>query len=217
MLIDLTLDTDALMANMQKHTRYNVRYSARKGVEIREGNEADLPTAYRLLQCTSERAGFPIRSFDYYSQEWRALAKQDLVKLFLAYYEGEIIAFRMPAAFGGKAATLHSGSLQPYLNLKPNELLMWTCIEWAKDRGCTSYDVWGITEEVGELTLQGKPIPGDQKGGLWGVYYFKRGFGGEVVYYVGAYDFIYSPLLYKLMGMVMTRLGSLDNLARLGD
>jgi peptidoglycan pentaglycine glycine transferase (the first glycine) len=34
--------------------------------------------------------------------------------------------------------------------------------------------------------------------GLWGVYRFKRGFGGRVVRSVGAWDYVYSPLLYWL-------------------
>jgi peptidoglycan pentaglycine glycine transferase (the first glycine) len=217
MIIDLTPDIDTILANMHKRTRYNIRYSARKGVKAHVGDESDLSVLYRLIQFTASRSGFPVRSLDYYKQEWQALARQGLAKLFLAFYEGEVIAFRMLAAFGGKAATLHSGSLSTHRELKPNELLMWKSIEWAKEQGCTSYDVWGIAEEVGELVSQGKPIPENQKGGLWGVYYFKRGFGGKVVYYVGAYDFVYSPLVYRLMNMGLTRLGSLDKLAQLTD
>jgi len=217
MIVDITPDTDTILANMHKTTRYNIRYSARKGVKIREGDEADLPTVYRLLEATAERSGFPARAFDYYQQEWRALVQDGLVKLLLASYDDEVIAFRMPAAFGGKAATLHSGSLGAYFKLKPNDLLMWKSIEWAKEQECTSYDVWGITEEVGKLVSQGEPIPQDGKGGLWGVYYFKRGFGGEVVYYVGAYDFTYSPLLHRLMDTGLGYLGSVDRLAKMTD
>jgi lipid II:glycine glycyltransferase (peptidoglycan interpeptide bridge formation enzyme) len=60
-------------------------------------------------------------------------------------------------------------------------------------------------------------LPEEQKGGLWGVYHFKRGFGGDLVYYVGAYDFVYSRSRYRLMNTAMTRLGSLEKLVQLGD
>ena len=36
-----------------------------------------------------------------------------------------------------------------------------------------------------------------EKGGLWGVYRFKRGFGGTIVRYA-SYDYVYSRLLYWL-------------------
>ena len=34
--------------------------------------------------------------------------------------------------------------------------------------------------------------------GLWGVYRFKRGFGGQVLRTRGAWDFAYQPALYRL-------------------
>jgi peptidoglycan pentaglycine glycine transferase (the first glycine) len=217
MLIDLTLDDDTILANMHKTTRYNIRYSARKGVVAREATLADLDTFYHLLESTARQAGFPIRSREYYRQEWNTLCRQGYVKVFLALYDGEVLAMRMPAAFGGQAATLHSGSYDVHRRLKPNELLMWESLKWAKAQGCATYDVWGIPDEVGAHLYLDRPLPEVQKGGLWGVYHFKRGFGGNVVYYVGAYDFVYSQTLYKLMNAAMTCLGSLEEWVQLGD
>lgn len=217
MMIDLTPGTDAILANMRKVTRYNIRYSARRGIEVREANADDLDTFYRLLQFTAERAGFPIRSHEYYRQEWNALAPAGYLKLFLAVYEGRVLAARMPVVFGNKAATFHSCSSNANRRLKPNELLMWESLKWAKSQGCTKYDVWGIPNEIGDHLYMGKPLPKEQKGGLWGVYEFKRGFGGEVVYFVGAYDYVYCPLVYRAMKAVTSRLFSLEKLAELGD
>ena len=38
----------------------------------------------------------------------------------------------------------------------------------------------------------------ERSDGLWGVYRFKRGFGGELKRAVQAMDRVYNPLLYKL-------------------
>jgi peptidoglycan pentaglycine glycine transferase (the first glycine) len=217
MLIDLTPDNDTLLANMHKTTRYNIRYSARKGVVVREATATDMDTFCHLLEFTAKRGGFPARSREYHRQEWDTLAPHGYLKLFLALYEGEVLATRMPAAFGNRAATFHSGSYDTHRKLKPNELLMWESLKWAKAQGCTIYDVWGIPDQVGANIYLGYPLPEEQKGGLWGVYRFKRGFGGDVVYYIGAYDFVYSRPLYWLVNTVMTRLGSLEKLAQLGD
>ncbi len=217
MLVDLTPDPDTILANMSKTTRYNIRYSTRNGVVVREAIETDFDFFYDLLSYTAERAGFPARSKAYYLQEWNEFVKDDRIKLFLAFYEGELLAGRMAAAFGNVAATLHSGSYHNHKKLKPNELLMWTCMQWAKSKNCTIYDVWGIPNEVGEAVYNDQPLPEKQEGGLWGVYQFKRGFGGEIIYYVGTYDYIYSKPLNWLMNTAMDRLGSIDRLAQLGD
>lgn len=217
MLIDLTPDEDTILANMHKTTRYNIRHSARQGVVVREATVADLDTFFRLIKFTATQAGFPARSYDYYRQEWDTLAPQGYLKLFLAICGDEVLAARMPAVFGRQAATLHSGSFDVHRNLKPNELLMWASLQWAKAQGCTTYDVWGIPDEIGANLCQGQPLPENQTGGLWGVYQFKRGFGGSVAYSVGAYDFVYSPLLYELMNTAMAQLGSLEKLAQWGD
>jgi lipid II:glycine glycyltransferase (peptidoglycan interpeptide bridge formation enzyme) len=38
----------------------------------------------------------------------------------------------------------------------------------------------------------------DRSVGLWGVYRFKRGFGGEIRRTIGAWDKVYRPALYRL-------------------
>ena len=217
MLIDLSPDPGTILAKMDKTTRYNIRYSARKGVTVREATINDLDDFHRMLEFTAKRARFPVRPRAYYRREWETFHSQGQLKLLLAFYDGELLAARMPAIFGNKAATFHSASYDTHRNLKPNELLMWESIEWAKSNGCTTYDVWGIPNEIGEHHYENKPLPKEQTGGLWGVYRFKRGFGGDLVYYIGAYDYIYSPSLYRLMNATISRLGSLDRFARLGD
>jgi lipid II:glycine glycyltransferase (peptidoglycan interpeptide bridge formation enzyme) len=222
MVIDLEPELETIMARMHKSTRYNIRYANRKGVVIHEGSADDLPTFFGLLQLRAKRGGFPTRTFDYYASEWDTLARHSRMKLFVASHNEEVLAMRMLANFGGKAATFHSGHLDNHRNLKPNELLMWECIRWAKAQGCQKYDVWGVPDEIGEMLKRGEPLPNnnngrDNNGGLWGAYHFKRGFGGEFVYYVGAYDYVYTRPLYQLMDKAVLQLGSLDKLAQLGD
>lgn len=218
MLVDLAPDEDTILANMNKTTRYNIRYSERNGIEVRQADTGDFNHFYNLLTFTAARAGFPVRAKAYYEQEWHSFIKDDHIQLFIASYEGEVLAVRMPAAFGNIAATLHSGSYNNvHKKLKPNELLMWHSIQWAKAKGCSRYDVWGIPNAIGEEQYKGKPLPEDQQGGLWGVYQFKRGFGGELIYYIGTYDYVYSKPLNWLMNIAMDRLGSLDKLAQIGD
>jgi lipid II:glycine glycyltransferase (peptidoglycan interpeptide bridge formation enzyme) len=79
----------------------------------------------------------------------------------------------------------------------PNHLLQWHAIQWARARGCTAYDFWGIPDEIGQDPSAASQAH-ERSDGLWGVYRFKEGFSGEVVRYLGAYDCVYSSLLYAL-------------------
>ena len=74
-------------------------------------------------------------------------------------------------------------------------------MRWAKARGCTLYDLWGIPDEVGANPEAYSEPESWGEGGLWGVYRFKQGFGGQVVRYTGAWDMPISKpgyALYKL-------------------
>jgi lipid II:glycine glycyltransferase (peptidoglycan interpeptide bridge formation enzyme) len=75
----------------------------------------------------------------------------------------------------------------------PTYLLQWEAIRWAKLRGCEEYDLWGVPDE-NEEKLEAEFE--SRHDGLWGVYRFKRGFGGEVKRAAQALDRVYIPPLY---------------------
>jgi lipid II:glycine glycyltransferase (peptidoglycan interpeptide bridge formation enzyme) len=215
LILDLRADLDTLFANLPKKTRYHIQACQRKGVISRRGQERDLATFYRLMAATSKRKGFAIRSQRYYEQEFKAFARQDRAALFLGDYEDQTIVVEMPFVFGRYGAALHGASSNVHRKLPTSDLLTWEGIKWAKRQGCQSYDLWGVPDKVGELMTAGKPIPRDKRGGLWGVYYFKRGFGGEIVYYVGAYDYVYVRPAYAWATKVLSWLESTNFLISL--
>lgn len=77
----------------------------------------------------------------------------------------------------------------------PTYLLQWEAMRWAKARGCAEYDLWGVPD-ADEPTLEASFET--RSDGLWGVYRFKRGFGGELKRSMGAWDRSYLPLTYPL-------------------
>jgi peptidoglycan pentaglycine glycine transferase (the first glycine) len=200
-LLDLTLEPEAILARMKSKTRYNIRLSGRKGVTVREGTAEDLPGFYRLTQLTGQRDRFGIHSQAYYETAYQLFVPQGLAKLFLATFEDQVLAGIMAFAFGQRAWYMYGASSDEHRNLMPNYLLQWEAIQWAKKRGCLTYDLWGIPDEEEEV-LEREFLK--RSDGLWGVYRFKRGFGGQVVHYLGAYDYVYSPLLYWLYNKVVS-------------
>jgi peptidoglycan pentaglycine glycine transferase (the first glycine) len=194
-LLDLTPTPEEILAHMKPKTRYNIRLAGRKGVTVRQGTTEDLPGFYSLMQITGQRDGFGIHSERYYETAHRLFVPQGLAKLFLATLEDQVLAGIMAFAFGQRAWYMYGASSDEHRNLMPNYLLQWEAIKWARERGCLTYDMWGIPDEE-EAVLEKEFLK--RSDGLWGVYRFKRGFGGQVVHYLGAYDYVYSPLLYRL-------------------
>ncbi len=201
-VLDLAPELEDILARMKSKTRYNIRLAARKGVTVREGTVEDLPEFYRLMQITSQRDRFGIHSRSYYEIAHRLFVPQNLARLFLATYEGKVLAGIMIFALGQRAWYMYGASSNEHRNLMPNYLLQWEAIRWAKDRGCLTYDLWGIPDEEEEVLESEFTKRSD---GLWGVYRFKRGFGGQVVHYLGAYDYVYSPPLYWLYNKLIAQ------------
>jgi lipid II:glycine glycyltransferase (peptidoglycan interpeptide bridge formation enzyme) len=105
---------------------------------------------------------------------------------------------------GRRAWYLYGASTDLHRNLMPNHLLQWEAIRWAMANGCTQYDLWGIPEADLE-TLEAEFA--HRRDGLWGVYRFKRGFGGDLVRTMGAWDRPYKSGPYRAYRLLASRWG----------
>lgn len=193
-IIDLAPPEAEILAQMKQKTRYNIRLGEKKGVTIRAGSPADLPTFHRLSQLTASRDGFGIHPLEYYQTAFELFAPHNCA-LLLAEYQNEPLAALMAFAHGSAAYYFYGASSNEHRNVMPTYPLQWAAMGWAKNRGCASYDLWGIPT-ADEAILEAEFT--ERHDGLWGVYRFKRGFGGQIVRSVGAFDYVYNPLLYQL-------------------
>jgi peptidoglycan pentaglycine glycine transferase (the first glycine) len=200
MVIDLRPSTEALLASMKQKTRYNIRLAARKGVTVRPGKKSDLEVLYQMYAETSLRDGFIIRDENYYLSLWKRFIESGMAEPLLAEVDGEPVAGLVVFRFEDRAWYMFGMSREIHRDKMPNYLLQWEAMIRAKDSGCREYDLWGAPEEFSES---------DQ---LWGVYRFKRGLGGEVVRYIGAWDLPLNKLFYRsytnIMPRVLSRLRS---------
>ncbi|MBN1221338.1 MAG: peptidoglycan bridge formation glycyltransferase FemA/FemB family protein [Anaerolineae bacterium] len=194
LVIDLGGDEDAILAAMKQKARYNIRLSAKKGVTVREGNKADVSIFYNLSLATSDRDGFEIHSLDYYQTAYNLFAPHNC-SLLIAEFEGKPLSAVMVFCQAQDAYYFYGASANENRHLMPNYLVQWAAIQWAKNQDCTRYDLWGIPD-ADPATLEAEFQ--HRHDGLWGVYRFKRGFGGQFVQSIGAYDYIYNPLVYQL-------------------
>jgi lipid II:glycine glycyltransferase (peptidoglycan interpeptide bridge formation enzyme) len=191
--IDLTPDEDEILARMKQKTRYNIRLADRKGVTVQPWN--DLQAFAAMTLETAERDQFGAHSHAYFQRAYDLFHPSGRCELFLAEVEGEPVAAMMVFARGQRAWYFYGASLSIHREKMPTYLLQWEAMRWAKARGCTSYDLWGIPD-ADEKTLEDQFT--SRSDGLWGVYRFKRGFGGQILRSMGAWDLSYNPLLSRV-------------------
>lgn len=185
--MDIAPPVDQLLADMEGKTRYNIRLAAKKGVEVvRDCTREHLAPFYEILYETAARDRFLIRNYKYFEVLWDHLVHAGLAKLFMARYQGQFIAGTLAFMLGDKAWYIYGASSNRFRNVMPNYLLQWTMIEWAKEQGCSMYDFRGVS---GDLT---------EDNPLYGLYRFKKGFGGKFTEFVGEFDLIFQPFYYWL-------------------
>jgi len=184
-VLDIRPDEKTLLANMKEKWRYNIRLAARKGVTIRRGEGADdIDAFYRLYQTTSERDFFAINQKSFYETVLRLFGIGGHAALFLAEYEGQAISAIITITLGPWCWYMYGASSNEQREKMPNHLLQWTAIQWAREQGCHYYNFRGIPEILEE---------GQE---MWGIYLFKRGFGGSAMHFLATHDLVYQPLIY---------------------
>lgn len=201
MVLDLSHDLDYLSKLQKPKTRYNIGLAARKGVEIREGSADDIDRFYDLMNLTAQRDRFGIHPRTYY-EDCLGLF-EGAIRLLLAFFQGEVLAGIMVSTFGKEAIYLYGASGNSHRNLMPNHLLQWEAIKLAREAGCTTYDFWGIPDDASESDEETTVEPGGATAALQGVYRFKKGFGGSIVRFSGAFDYVYSPAKYWLLNKIL--------------
>lgn len=185
-VLDLRPTEKELLSGMKEKWRYNIRLAGRKGITVRRGEgQADLDAFYRIYETTSERDQFFIHDKSHYQDVMKLFGEDDHAALFLAEYEGKPIAGTIVLWLGRWSWYMYGASSNEQRERMPNHLLQWTGMQWAREKGCWYYNFRGIPDILEE---------GQE---LWGVYLFKRGFGGYAIRSLETHDLIYQPIFYE--------------------
>jgi len=203
-LVDLSGDEDAVLARMKQKTRYNIRLALKKGVVVY--SSANLEVFHNLMNITARRDGFAVHSLEYYRHAYELFSCTGECELLFAEYDGRPLAALMVFARGGRAWYFYGASSDEHRDVMPSYLLQWEAMRWARSHGCRLYDLWGVpdaTEDELEASFT------QRSDGLWGVYRFKRGFGGQLVRALGPWDRVYNwPLYWVAMRYLAPRGGT---------
>ena len=194
-VLDLSGDEEAILARMNQGTRRNIRKSAKFEVAIRQGTRDDVARFNALLAETGARDEFGVHAPAYYQRAYDLFAPKGRAALILGSYGGQDLAGVMVFRLGEWAWYFYGASSDRERQRMASYGVQWAGIQWAKAGGARWYDLYGVPDaDPQELEAQFEA----RSDGLWGVYRFKRGWGGQVVRGAGAWDRVYSPPLYAL-------------------
>lgn len=195
------LDDDALLAQMHQKTRYNIRYSLRKGVTVSFEDPAGpgFDDFFTLMEDTAERNEYAIHSREYYRDALATLG--DRAALAIARVPGgEAAAALIASVTGPEAVYLYGASSTRHRTMQPGFALQFETMRWARALGCSRYDLWGIPAADPETTAtpEGDRLAGTRGDDWRGLYEFKVRFGGTVDSYPEPLERRYVPVLPAL-------------------
>lgn len=199
-VLDIAPDEETILRRMNQSTRYKCRLGPKKEVVVREGTSADVASFNRMMAATGTRDSFGVHAPEYYQAAFDLFTSGGTsdcnCALLMASYQGQDLAGVMVFRCGQIASYFYGASSDQERNRMPTYIVQWEAIRWAKRCGALVYDLWGIPDHD-EPTLEAQfEARRNDRDGLWGVYGFKRGFGGQVRRSVGAWDKPLNPLIY---------------------
>lgn len=171
-----------LIKTFAEKTRYNIRLSKRKGVEVYfSRSEEDLKVFYELYKITCERDKIGCRDYEYFKKMLEAYDENHL-RIYIAKHEDDKLSAAIAINYGPEMFYLYGASSNVKRNLMPNYLMQWEMIKWGLEKKCSIYNFGGI-------------IHLDKNNGL---YKFKTGFCREdgIFKYLGEIDYVYNKRIY---------------------
>ena len=143
--VDLTQSEDELWQGFNRGNRSNINKARRSGLEIERGRGPGRVQAFYQLYVDTMRRN-RARSWYYFSPgffEDSLDLLDDRASLFCACYRERVVA---AASFLHAGEVMHyflGGSDGDYLALRPNNLLMYQAILWAKHHGFRAFNLGG--------------------------------------------------------------------------
>src|SRR3989344_239745 len=183
-IVDLTKSEEQLLKNMHPKTRYNIKVAQKHGVKIEERTDDEAFKIYlKLYFETTKRQGYHGHNENYHRKVWDTLRDTNMARILIATYSEPITHNSLPLTawmlfnFQDTLYYPYGGSSIEHKEVMANNLVAWEAIKLGKKMGLKLFDMWGALGP-----------DADPKDSWIGFHNFKKGYGGELVEYIGTYD-----------------------------
>ena len=185
-VLDITKSEEELLKNMHSKTRYNIKVAQKHGVKIIEStDDKDFETYLKLYFETTKRQEYHGHNKEYHHKIWKTLKDAGMAKLLIAYFKGEPLTAWMLLNFKDTLYYPYGGSSKVHPEVMANNLIAWEAIKLGKKLKLKKFDMWGA---LGPNANSKDP--------WYGFHKFKMGYGGNLVEYIGTYDYVLDWPLY---------------------
>jgi lipid II:glycine glycyltransferase (peptidoglycan interpeptide bridge formation enzyme) len=179
-VLDIDRPIDEILLGMRKTTRQMVKKAVslveKKEVIVEYHTKID-DSLYEVYKATGDRGNFVIYSQEYLQNEFDSFYSSGNAVLYSISYKGKILSWGM-VIFSGSRAFYHQGANILNKDIPASYLCQWTGINKAIEKGCKTYDFWGVA-------------PAEAKNHPWArISLFKRGFGGSDTELLHAQDLV---------------------------
>ncbi|MBU2556837.1 MAG: peptidoglycan bridge formation glycyltransferase FemA/FemB family protein [Bacteroidetes bacterium] len=179
--INLRKSTTDILNGMKPKTRYNIRLAQRKNVVVNALGIENLDIWYKLYRETASRNNIFVNDMKYFETVLTTKANDSLspaeVFLLVAEYQEIPLAAMFLIITSNRASYLYGASSSKNRNIMATYALQWEAMKFAKAKGCTEYDMFGVAP---------RPEPSHP---MYGLYKFKIGFGGNIFHSLGCWDY----------------------------
>lgn len=187
-MLDLTKTEEELLQSMHPKTRYNLKVAQKHDVVVKEDNSQEAFEAYlKLSEETTNRQGFYAHNETYHRRMWQILHPANIAHLWTASYHGKILAAWILFTWKDTIYYPYGASSREHRETMAPNLLLWEIARWGKSEGYKAFDLWGA---IGPDPKENDP--------WYGFHRFKQGFNPELVEFVGSFDLVLNPLLYRV-------------------
>lgn len=190
-VLDLNKSEDELLKSFHSKTRYNIRLAEKKGVVVKEmSDEEGFKIFSKLYFETCKRQKYFGHTPKYHKIIWDYL-KKDVAHILIAFYNDIPLAAYELFYFKSVLYYPYGGTSLEFRNLMASNLLMWEAIKLGKKLGAEKFDMWG---SLGPNYDTNDPWSGFTR--------FKEGYATKFVEFIGSYDLVINPTLYKIYNAV---------------
>lgn len=188
--LDLDKPPEELKKSFRQNTRNLINRAERSHIKIRELKRDELKDFYKMCSDTSKRKHFEHENkpLEYY-EDFYDLFKKD-IKYWMAETKGEDgktiqLSCGMFILSGQREIIyLIAGNNPDYYDLNAQYLIQWEIIKYAYKHGYKRYNFYGISGNF------------DKNDPSYGMYRFKKGFGGYVIELIGGFEMPVTKFYY---------------------
>ncbi|MBP6882712.1 MAG: peptidoglycan bridge formation glycyltransferase FemA/FemB family protein [Candidatus Levybacteria bacterium] len=193
-VLDLSKSEEEIEKNLHPKTRYNIKIAKKHNVTVAEKNTPDAFDSYlSITQETTKRQGFYAHSKKYHTDQWATLShtatppyNELSSHLLIANYNMKTLVAWIVFIFKDTLYYPYGASSSEHRETMASTLMMWEAIKYGKKMGLKYFDMWGA--------LGTDPDTNDS---WYGFHRFKQGFRPEHVEFVGSFDLVIHPILYR--------------------